>query len=311
MINRALIRIKVLQIVFAYYQKDLKDLRVAENELLLSLRRSCDLYHYFLLLIVDVTRMYERVIDAKRNKYRPSDEELNPDLRLLNNRLAGQIAENEELEKYAKQHGISWDDATGFVKKMLEMILASDVYADYLKNETDSYEVDKEFWRLVFKRIISNNEFVEDYLEEKSIYWNDDVDIVESFVVKTIKRFEAHAGKTQQLLPMFHSNDDNDFVIQLFRQTILHGDEYREIIDRHTKNWESERVANMDLVIMQVAVAEIMNFPSIPVSVTLNEYIDAARYYSTPKSSSFINGVLDSIIEELKKENRLLKGSAS
>ena len=307
MINRILIRIKVLQIVYAYYQKGAKDLRVAENELLLSLRRSYDLYHYLLLLIVDVTRMYERMIEAKRNKYRPTEEERNPDMRILNNRLVQQIAGNEALSKYAKEHGISWADDTDFVKKVLEIITESDVYADYLQNETDNYEIDKEFWRLVFKRLISNNEYVEEYLEEKCIYWNDDVDIIESFVIKTIKRFEEHAGNKQELMPMFINNDDYDFVIQLFRQTLLHGEEYREIINRHSKNWEMERVAPMDLLIMQVALAEIMSFPTIPISVTLNEYIDAAKYYSTPKSSTFINGVLDSIVAELKAENRLLK----
>ena len=307
MINRVLIRIKVLQIVFAYYQKGAKDLRVAENELLLSLRRSYDLYHYLLLLIVDVTHMYGRVIEAKRNKYRPTDEELNPDLRILNNRLAAQIAENEALAAYAKEHGISWADDMDFVKKTLEMILASDVYKDYIKNEDDSYETDKKFWRQVFKRIISNNEFIENYLEDKSIYWNDDVDIIESFVIKTLKRFDEGAGTKQELIPMYNNTNDQYYVIQLFRQTILRGEEYREIINRHSKNWESERVAHMDLIIMQVALTEIMTFPSIPVSVTLNEYIDTAKYYSTPKSGPFINGVLDSIVEELKKENRLLK----
>ena len=307
MINRVLIRIKVLQIVYAYYQKGAKDLKVAENELLLSLRRSYDLYYYFLLLIVDVTHMYERMIEAKRNKYRPTEEERNPDVRLLNNRLTKQISENETLQKYAKEHGITWADDLDFVKKVVEMITASDVYDDYIKNEDDSFEVDKEFWRLIFKRIISNNEFVEDYLEEKSIYWNDDVEIIESFVVKTIKRFEEQAGSAQELLPMFNNTDDYDFVIQLFRQTILKGEEYRTYINKHSKNWESERVANMDLIIMQVALAEIMNFPTIPVSVTLNEYIDAAKYYSTPKSGTFINGVLDSIVEELKAGNRIIK----
>ena len=307
MINRILIRIKVLQIVYAYYQKGSKDLKVAENELLLSLRRSYDLYHYLLLLIVDVTRMYERVIETKRNKYRPTDEELNPDLRLLNNRLADQLSQNYELLKYAKEHGISWADDMDFIKKTLEMIIASDVYTDYIKKPADNYETDKEFWRLVFKRIISNNEFVEDYLEEKSIYWNEDIDIIESFVIKTIKRFKQHAGSMQELLPMYNNNDDYDFVIQLFRKTLLHGDEYRDRIDRHTKNWETERVASMDMVIMQVALAEIMNFPTIPINVTLNEYIDAAKYYSTPRSGTFINGVLDSIVEELKSEKSLLK----
>jgi N utilization substance protein B len=176
-----------------------------------------------------------------------------------------------------------------------------------VNNETDSYEADREFWRLVFKRIISNNEFVEEYLEEKSIYWNEDVDIVESFVMKTIKRFDENARYEQELMPMFNNNDDYEYVIRLFRQTLLHGDEYRERIGRHMKNWESERVANMDLVIMQIALAEILHFPTIPINVTLNEYIDAAKYYSTPKSGAFINGVLDSVIEELKKEKLLLK----
>jgi len=307
MINRILIRIKVLQIVYAYYQKGSLDLRVAENELLLSLRRSYDLYHYFLSLIVDVTRRYERMIEARRRKYLPSDEELHPDLRLLNNRLTKQIAENEMLLKYVKEHGISWTDDLGFVAKVLEIIITSDIYADYIKNTEDNYEIDKEFWRLVFKRIICNNEYIEDYLEEKSIYWNDDVEIIESFVIKTIKRFDEQSDSKQELMPMFNNTDDYDFVIQLFRQTLLHGDEYREIINRHSKNWESERVAHMDLIIMQVALAEIMNFPAIPVSVSLNEYIDAAKYYSTPKSSIFINGVLDSIVDELKMKNRLIK----
>ena len=307
MINRILIRIKVLQIVYAYYQKDSNDLKVAENELLLSLRRSYDLYYYFLLLIVDVTRMYERMIETKRNKYLPTDEERNPDVRMLNNRLTSQIAENEDLLKYIKEHGISWSDETDFVKKILDIIITSDIYSDYIKSEEDSYEADKEFWRLVFKRIISNNEFVEDYLEEKSIYWNEDVDIIESFVIKTIKRFDESEGSKQDLMPMFNSNDDYEYVIKLFRQALLNGDKYRERIDKHMKNWESERVANMDMVIMQVALAEIMNFPTIPISVTLNEYIDAAKYYSTPKSGTFINGVLDSIVEELKAEKLLIK----
>jgi N utilization substance protein B len=307
MINRILIRIKVLQIVFAYYQKDNNDLKVAEKELLLSLRRSYDLYHYFLLLIVEVTRMYERLIEVRRNKYRPTDEEKNPDMRLLNNRLAAQIAGNESLRKYSKEHGISWNNDMDAVKIILEMILKSDLYKEYVNNEADSYEADRDFWRLVFKRIISNNEFIEEYLEEKSIYWNEDVDIIESFVIKTIKRFEEKAGDKQELIPMFNNNDDYDYVIRLFRQTLLHGDEYRKRISRNMKNWETDRVANMDLVIMQVALAEILNFPTIPISVTLNEYIDAAKYYSTPKSGTFINGVLDSVIEELRKEKLLMK----
>jgi N utilization substance protein B len=251
--------------------------------------------------------MYERLIETKRHKYVPTDKELNPDTRLLNNRLAGQIMQNEALLKYAKEHCVSWSDDLDFVKKMLDLILKSDVYADYINDSNDSYEADKEFWRLVFKRIISNNEFVEDYLEEKSIYWNEDVDVVESFVMKTLKRFDEKAGSSQELIPMFNTNDDYDYVIKLFRQTLLNGEEYRKRIDKHTKNWETERVANMDMIIMQLALAEMLNCPSIPVNVTLNEFIEAAKCYSTPKSGPFINGVLDSIVDELKKEKLLLK----
>ncbi|MDR2385246.1 MAG: transcription antitermination factor NusB [Tannerella sp.] len=307
MINRILIRIKVLQIVFAFYQTGNSDLKVAENELKLSIKRSYDLYHYFLLLIVEVTRMYERMIDTKKSKFRPSEKEMNPDVRLLNNRLSLQISENEALLKYNKEHGISWADDTDFIKKILDLILKSDIYADYIGKRDDSFETDREFWRLVFKRLISNNSFVEDYLEEKSIYWNEDIAIIESFVIKTIRRFDEQLGSKNELMPMFSNNGDYEFVIKLFRQSLLHGDKYRALIDKHTSNWESERLANMDIVIMQVAIAELLNFPTIPITVTLNEYIDAAKYYSTPKSGSFVNGVLDSIVAELKKENQLSK----
>ena len=150
-------------------------------------------------------------------------------------------------------------------------------------------------------------EMIEEYLEDKSIYWNDDIEIVETFTLKTIKKFEEKRGSAQPLLPMFKDEDDKDFAIRLFRQSLLKGKEYRERIDKHIRNWESERVASMDLIIMQVALAEILSFPSIPISVTLNEYIDAAKYYSTPKSGNFINGILDSIVGELKKEKLLLK----
>jgi N utilization substance protein B len=293
--------------VYAFYQHGDRDLKVAENELLLSLRRSYDLYYYFLLLIVEVTRLQEQRLETRKNKYRPSEDELCPNTRLVNNRFAIQVQANELLQKYVKEHGISWVNETDFVKQILELILASDIYQEYMENPDDSYETDREFWRAVFRQLICGNEELEDALEDISIYWNDDVDIIETFVIKTIKRFSAAAGSKQELLPMYKDDEDLEYVTTLFRQALIHGDEYRERISRHLKNWESDRVANMDLIIMQVALAEIMYFPKIPLNVTLNEYIDAARYYSTPKSGTFINGILDSIITELKNEKLLLR----
>lgn len=307
MINRILIRIKVLQIVYSFYQNGSGSLQTAEKELLFSLRKSYDLYHYFLLIILDVTYLLERVQDNKKNKLMPTEEDLNPNTRLSDNRFARQLAENTELKKYIAENGISWSNDPDFLKSILDILLASDLYAEYLENPKDSYAIDKEFWRAFFKKHICGNDMIEDYLEDKSIYWNDDIEIVETFTLKTIKKFDKQAGSEQPLLPMFKDMEDREFAVKLLRQTLLNGKEYRERIEKHMKNWETERVANMDLIIMQVALAEILNFPTIPVSVSLNEYIDAAKYYSTPKSGIFINGVLDSIVGELKKEKVLLK----
>ena len=307
MINRVLIRIKVLQIVFAYYQKENHDLQIAENELHLSLHRTYDLYYFFLQMIVELTLLQKQRIEAKKMKYRPTEEELNPNTRFIDNRFACQLEKNEMLNQYTLKHGISWADERDFIKHILDMILTSDIYKEYLKNPKDTYETDQEFWRSVFRNLICGNEEIEEMLEALSIYWNDDVEIIETFVLKTIKRFKEEMGDKQVLLPMYKDDEDAAFVVQLFRKAIKHEQEYRERIERHTKNWESERVANMDMVIMQVALAEILNFPKIPIKVSLNEYIDAAKYYSTPKSSVFINGVLDSIVKELKKEKLLLK----
>ena len=297
----------MLQIVFAYYQNGNNDLKVAENELRLSLRRSYDLYYYFLLLIIEVTHLQERRVEARKNKLRPTKEDLMPDMRLINSRFTRQLETNEMLLDYVKEHGVSWVNETDFVKSVLDLILESDLYAEYVANPDDSYDVDREFWRAVFRKLICGNQDIEDALEDISIYWNDDIEIIETFVLKTIKRFSEENGSGEELLPMFKDEEDMHFVKELFRKSLERGNQYREWIDKHMKNWESERVANMDLIIMQVALAEIMNFPKIPIKVSLNEYIDAAKYYSTPKSGTFINGILDSIVKELKKEKILLK----
>jgi N utilization substance protein B len=293
--------------VYAFYQHGGKDLKVAENELLLSLHRSYDLYNYFLLLIADVTRLHEQRLENRKNRYLPSAEDRSPNMRLVNNRFARQVQANEMLYAYVKKRGISWANETGFVKWVLKLILESDIYRAYIEHPDDSYETDREFWRTVFQKLICGNDALEDALEDISIHWNDDVGIIETFVLKTIRRFSEEAGSKQELLPMFKNEEDHEFGILLFRQSILHGDAYRERIVRHLKNWEADRIANMDMYIMQVALTEILHFPKIPLSVTLNEYIEAAKYYSTPKSGTFVNGMLESVVQELKNEKLLWK----
>ncbi|GHT28002.1 N utilization substance protein B [Bacteroidia bacterium] len=307
MINRILIRIKVLQILYAFYQNGGSDLKVAENELHFSLQKSYELYHYFFLLIIDVTALQDRLLDNRKHKYMPTEQEMNPNTRFIDNRFVKQLADNKELKRFVIENKISWSNDADFVKSVLDLVLASEEYANYLQDPDDSYETDKKFWRTIFKKLFCENEMISEYLEDKSIYWNDDVEIIETFALKTIRRFELEEGADQPLLPMFKDQEDRMFGIQLLREAILRGSEYRERVSHHAKNWETERVANIDMIIMQLAIAEVMTFPTIPLNVTLNEYIDMAKYYSTPKSGIFINGILDSVIDELKNEKILFK----
>ena len=188
-----------------------------------------------------------------------------------------------------------------------KQILQSDIYKEYMASETSSYEEDRELWRKIYKRIVFNNEKLDAVLEDQSLYWNDDKEIVDTFVLKTIKRFDPKNGDKQELLPEFKDEEDQDFARRLFRRSILNADYYRHLISENSKNWDLDRVAVMDVIIMQIALAEILSFPNIPINVSLNEYVEIAKLYSTPKSGGFINGTLDGIVNQLKKENKLTK----
>ena len=307
MINRVLIRLKIVQIVYAYYQNGGKNLDTAEKELFFSLSKSYDMYNYLLLLMVEITKQAERKQSAAKNKLLPTAEELYPNTKFVDNRFIAQLEANKQLLEFSETQKKTWDNEAEFVKGLCEKIMASDIYKEYMASETSSYEEDRELWRKIYKRIIFNNDELDQVLEDQSLYWNDDKEIVDTFVLKTIKRFEEKNGAKQELLPEFKDEDDQDFARRLFRRTILNADYYRHLISENTRNWDLDRVAFMDVIIMQIALAEILSFPNIPVSVTLNEYVEIAKLYSTPKSGSFINGTLDGIVNVLKKENKLTK----
>ncbi|MDR0412702.1 MAG: transcription antitermination factor NusB [Dysgonamonadaceae bacterium] len=307
MINRILIRVKVLQIVYSYYQQGNGNLNSAENELLRSLQKSYDLYHYFLLLIPMLTDMLQRKIDASKHKYLPTEGELDPNTRLIDNRFSEQLRTNDVLVRFGNRHGSLWmEEDSAFMRDLLNEILQSDIYKLYLKTP-DTYESDRFFWQRVFKTIIFESDLLFDILGEKDIYWNGGMEIVCTFVMKTIKQFEAKMTRYQELIPMFKNEDDRLFATRLLHKTIIEHDANEALINRQIENWDLERIALIDLYIMQIALSEIKNFPSIPVNVTLNEYIDMARYYSTPKSGIFVNGILDSIVNELRTSDLLFK----
>jgi transcription antitermination protein NusB len=307
MINRALIRIKVVQMVYAYYQSDTKDLAKAEKEFFHSIEKAADLYHYLLQLILAETHYASLRIDAARNKYIPSEEEKNPNTRFIDNAFAAQLSQNHALESYVNNTKMSWGNHEPFVKSLHEAIVTSDFYAEYMAVPEVNYDADQEIWRKIFKSILMKSEELTEVLEEQSIYWNDDLDIIITFVMKTIKRFKLENGSDQELLPMFKDDEDRQFASDLFCSTIRNREKYRNLIDDAVKNWDIDRLAMMDLLILQVALAEIMEIQGVPVNVSLNEYIDIAKTYSTQKSGLFVNGTLDHIVTELRQSNKLFK----
>lgn len=307
MINRVLIRLKVIQVIYAYYQNGGKNLEAAEKELFYSLSKAYDLYKYLLLLMVEVTQFADRRIDNRRHKLRPTEEDLNPNTRFIDNAFMAQLMQNAQLEEFRANQKRSWDDEGDFVKHLFERIEETKAYQEYMAKETLTYEDDRELWRKLYRSTIAQNEEIDEILEEQSLYWNDDKAIVDTFVLKTIKRFEPENGAGQELMPEYKDDEDKEFARRLLRTAITGAEAYRKLMENNAKNWDMERFAFMDILIMQVALAEIMAFPTIPTSVTLNEYVEIAKMYSTPKSGGFINGMLDGIVSQLKSENKLNK----
>ena len=307
MINRVLIRLKVIQVVYAYYQNGGKNLEAAEKELFYSMSKAYDLYKYLLLLMIEVTQFADRRIDNRRNKLRPTEEDLNPNTRFIDNAFMAQLMQNAQLEEFRANQKRTWDDEGDFVKHLFERIEETKAYQEYMAKETLTYEDDRELWRKLYRSTIAQNDEIDEILEEQSLYWNDDKAIVDTFILKTIKRFEPENGAEQELMPEYKDDEDKEFARKLLRTAITGADAYRKLMENNAKNWDMERFAFMDILIMQVALAEIMAFPSIPTSVSLNEYVEIAKMYSTPKSGGFINGMLDSIVNQLKSENKLNK----
>ncbi|MDD4609287.1 MAG: transcription antitermination factor NusB [Bacteroidaceae bacterium] len=308
MINRALIRLKVVQIVYAYYQNSGRNIDIAEKELFFSLSKAYDLYNYLLDLMVEVTSYANKQIEKKKHKFEPTADELAPSMKFVNNKFILQLKSNKQLLSFIESQKANWSNETEIVKVVYNKIIESDAYREYMASEGEtSYAEDRELWRKLYKQVILNNDELESMLEDLSLYWNDDKEIVDTFVIKTIKRFEESNGADQPLLPQFKDEEDKEYASRLFRRALLNIDYYRDLINKQVKNWDLDRVAFMDVIVMQIALAEILSFPNIPISVSLNEYVEIAKFYSTAKSPSFINGTLDGIVNQLKKDNKLTK----
>ena len=230
-----------------------------------------------------------------------------PSQKFVLNRFAIQLAENIQLNEFMSTQKSGWDENATFVSSLLEKIEQSDIYQDYMNSTDDNYDADRELWRKLYRTFIQDNDEIDSILEDMSLYWNDDKTIVDTFVLKTIKRFDEQNGAKQELLQEWDSEEEKDFARKIFRAAILNADEYQRAMSEASRNWDFSRLAFMDIILMQIAIAEMMTLPNIPISVTINEYVEIAKFYSTPKSAGYINGMLDAIARNLVESGRLAK----
>ena len=307
MISRRQLRIKALQSLYAYYKTGEDSMQRSEKELHKNIEKAYELYHYLLILVIDVVLYAESRIELARNKRIPTAEDLNPNTRFIDNALVQQIRNNRELLLFLDQHKLNWSDNPELVKDLYLKLLDSEEYREYMLAEDNSYAADKKMVSVFYTHLVFPNELLASILEEQSIFWNDDMEFITGMIVKTIKRFKEEDGGNKPLMTLYKNEEDRDYVVRLFRQTILHRDEYVDYIKQNTRNWDLERIAFMDILLMQMAIAELIAFPSIPTKVTLNEYLEISKFYSTNKSNIFINGVLDKVVMQLKEEKKFRK----
>jgi len=307
MVSRRLLRIKTLQICYAYFKSSGQSINQAEKELFFSIQKFYDLYHYLILLILDIAGFAESRIELAKQKRIPSFEDLNPNTKFIDNKLIKLLSENIDLKKYLSEQKLSWTNYPELIKNIYNDIRDSEIYINYMSSESREFSEDKKFISDIFSKIIINYEPLYQNLEEQSIFWNDDIEFVIGMIIKSFRSFKVSSDENVKLMSLFTNEEDREFVKRLFRKAVLNNKEYEALISKFIKNWDVERIAFMDIVVMSLAVAEMVEFSEIPIKVSLDEYIEIAKFYSTQKSNVFINGVLDKIVEHLKKEGQIKK----
>ncbi len=302
MISRRLLRIKALQILYAFFNKKDISLQTAEKELFHSIDKAEELFHYLLLLIIDIADYEDKIIQLRKNRITASDEDKNPNLRFTENRVIEQIRENEDFKSFLNYKKLSWVNHSDLIKKIHKQLIESEEFQEYMAIEENTYRNDKRIVKFLYSEILYNCEDLYANLEEQSIYWNDDIDFTINMIVKLIKAFKKNKISSVSIPKQYKQNDDKEFVRDLLIKTIFNHKKYEKIITEKIVNWDFERIAFIDKLILMLAISEIVEFSSIPVKVSFNEYIDIAKNYSSEKSGKFINGVLDKIIKHLEEE---------
>jgi len=309
MINRVLIRAKVVQMLYAYMvSKDSMTLTTAKKELKKSLDKSYELYNALLKLMIELTDVQDLRLDEAKHKFLPTEEDLNPNMRFVENEFVKRLRADQTLADFVDDKKINWRDDELFVRLLLDKILRSEEYQEYMEMPKTSLVRDGEVWYQLMKKVVLPDENLLEHLQSMSVYYtDDDLQIIGQFVMKTIRRFEDE--EAQPILPQYKNDDDSKFGEQLFSKAVAEMEENNSYIDQFvkTEKWDVERIALMDRVVMCTALTEIRNYPSIPVNVSLNEYIELAKDYSTPRSGQFVNGILNAVVNKLRADKVIVK----
>lgn len=309
MINRVLIRAKVVQMLYAYMvSKDAMTLTTAKKELTKSLDKSYELYNALLKLMIELSDVQDLRLDEAKHKFLPTEEDLNPNMRFVENEFVKRLRADQTLADFVDDKKINWRDDELFVRLLLDKILRSEEYQEYMEMPKTSLVRDGEVWYQLMKKVVLPDENLLEHLQSMSVYYtDDDLQIIGQFVMKTIRRFEDE--EAQPILPQYKNDDDSKFGEQLFSKAVAEMEENNSYIDQFvkTEKWDVERIALMDRVVMCTALTEIRNYPSIPVNVSLNEYIELAKDYSTPRSGQFVNGILNAVVNKLRADKVIIK----
>lgn len=309
MINRVLIRAKVVQMLYAYMvSKDSMTLTTAKKELTKSLDKSYELYNALLKLMIELTDVQDLRLDEAKHKFLPTEEDLNPNMRFVENEFVKRLRADQTLADFVDDKKINWRDDELFVRLLLDKILRSEEYQEYMEMPKTSLVRDGEVWYQLMKKVVLPDENLLEHLQSMSVYYtDDDLQIMGQFVMKTIRRFEDE--EAQPILPQYKNDEDSKFGEQLFSKAVAEMEENNSYIDQFvkTEKWDVERIALMDRVVMCTALTEIRNYPSIPVNVSLNEYIELAKDYSTPRSGQFVNGILNAVVNKLRADKVIIK----
>ncbi len=308
MLNRRHLRIKVFQAVYSYLRGAKNDLGIGERELLSSVNRIHELFVLHASVFTELHSFATKRIEERKNKRLPSQEDLNPNLRFVDNQLLKALSNSNSLQIKIEDYKISWASHGDVIQKLYKTIEDSNAYKKYMSSDSPGVEEQKSFLIKIYREFIADNEVLQDFFEERSIHWSDDHYFVCGYIVKYLKGFQTRFSEDYRVPDLYKDVDDDvDFIQTLYRKTLVNGVAYQEIIMDKAKNWEADRIAVIDFIFMKMAVCELVNIPSVPIKVTLNEYIELSKTYSTPKSRVFINGILDKIIPDLKQKGDIKK----